>query len=151
MNKQTLAERVVHHMLEEDAFSQWLGIEVLRIQPGEATLRMTVRKDMLNGFKVGHGGITFSLADSALAFASNAYGQLALALDNSIFYPAAVQEGDVLTAEAREVSATTRIAVYDVTVAKADGTKVGIFRGSVYRTNKPHFEDETTGHGDMQG
>ena len=134
-------------MLDHDAFSQWLGVEIIDIKPGQATLRMTVRKDMLNGFQVGHGGITFSLADSALAFASNTHGRLALALENSIFYPAPVYEGDVLTAVAHEVSAANRVAVYQVTVTKADGTKVGVFRGSVYRTKKSHFTDEDVTEG----
>ncbi len=147
MDEQALAERVARHLLDHDAFSQWLGVEIIDIKPGQATLRMTVRKDMLNGFQVGHGGITFSLADSALAFASNTHGRLALALENSIFYPAPVYESDVLTAVAHEVSAANRVAVYQVTVTKADGTKVGVFRGSVYRTKKSHFTDEDVTEG----
>ena len=142
MNKQALAERVVEEMLAHDAFSAWLGLEVLEIGPGRAVVRMTVRADMLNGFYVAHGGVTFSLADSALAFASNSHGRVALALENSIFYPNPVAEGDVLTATAEEVSAANRVAVYNVSVTRADGTQVGVFRGSVYRTKKLHFSDE---------
>jgi len=141
MNDKALAERVVAHLMEQDAFSQWLGLDVLDVGPGYARLRMTVRKDMLNGFHIAHGGVTFSLADSALAFASNAYGRLAVALDTSIFFAHAVHEGDVLTATAKELSAANRVAVYEVTVTRADGTKVGLFRGSVYRTKKMHEVD----------
>ncbi|GIV57203.1 MAG: phenylacetic acid degradation protein PaaD [Rhodothermaceae bacterium] len=135
---QARAERIVAQMMARDAFSRWLGIEVLAVAPGRATLRMTVRDEMLNGFAVAHGGIAYALADSALAFASNTRGRVALALENSIFYPAPVHAGDVLTAEAEEISAANRVAAYDVTVTRADGTKVAVFRGTVYRTKQSH-------------
>jgi acyl-CoA thioesterase len=141
MTPQDLAERVVRHMMDNDAFSRWLGIEVVAVAPGRAAVRMAVRAEMLNGFAVGHGGVAFSLADSALAFAANTHGQVAVALENSIFYPHPVAAGDVLTATAEEVSAANRVAVYHVTVTREDGTKVGVFRGSVYRTKRRHFED----------
>ncbi|WP_457653074.1 hotdog fold thioesterase [Rhodocaloribacter sp.] len=139
MTEQELAERVVAQMMANDAFSRWLGIEVTAVAPGRAEIRMTVREEMLNGFRVAHGGIAYALADSALAFASNTRGRVALALENSIFYPAPVHAGDVLTAVAEEVAAANRVAAYNVTVTRADGTNVGVFRGSVYRTKKEHF------------
>ncbi len=139
MTEQELAERVVAQMMANDAFSRWLGIEVTAVAPGRAEIRMTVREEMLNGFRVAHGGIAYALADSALAFASNTRGRVALALENSIFYPAPVHAGDVLTAVAEEVAAANRVAAYNVTVSRADGTNVGVFRGSVYRTKKEHF------------
>ncbi len=139
MSEQELAERVVAQMMANDAFSRWLGIEVADVAPGRVEIRMTVREEMLNGFRVAHGGIAYALADSALAFASNTRGRVALALENSIFYPAPVHAGDVLTAVAEEVAAANRVAAYNVTVTRADGTNVGVFRGSVYRTKKEHF------------
>jgi acyl-CoA thioesterase len=140
---QALAERVVQGMLASDRYSAWLGIEPLVIAPGRSVLRMTVRDDMVNGFGIAHGGITFSLADSALAFATNTGGTVSLALDCSISYPAAARVGDVLTATAEVQSRSSRIAFCDVTVRKADGSVVGHFRGTVYHTPKPHFPEET--------
>lgn len=138
MSEQLLAERVVALMLQHDAYSKWLGVEVTGVAPGQATVRMTVRPEMCNGFYVCHGGVTFSLADSAFAFACNTQGNLAVSIENSITYPAAVRAGDVLTAVAKEASKSNRILYYHVDVSKADGTVVGLFRGTAYRTEKPH-------------
>jgi acyl-CoA thioesterase len=121
-------------MLAKDAFSAWLGLEVVEVRPAACTVRMTVRPEMGNGFGVCHGGITFSLADSALAFASNTHGAVTVSIENSITYPAAVQPGDTLTATAVEEAATSRLAFYRVTIQKQDGTTVALFRGTVYRT-----------------
>jgi len=140
---QALAERVVARMLEHDEFSRWLGLEVTHLEPNAATVRMTVRPEMVNGFGVCHGGIAFSLADSALAFASNTHGRLTVSIENSIRYPAAIMPGDVLTASAVELSASRRLAYFDVTVRKGDGDVVGLFKGTVYRTSRDHFADET--------
>ena len=140
---QALAERVVAHMLEHDEFSRWLGLEVTHLSPNAATVRVTVRPEMVNGFGVCHGGIAFSLADSALAFASNTHGRLTVSIENSIRYPAAIMPGDVLTASAVEQSASRRLAYFDVTVRKVDGEVVGLFKGTVYRTRRDHFADET--------
>jgi acyl-CoA thioesterase len=93
---------------------------------------------MVNGFGVCHGGVTFSLADSALAFAANAHGRITVSIDNSITYPSAVRPGDVLTAAAEQESASKRLAFFRVTVRRADET-VALFRGTVYRTDKYHF------------
>ena len=134
-----LAKRVVDKMMHDDAFSKWLGVEVLDVQDGAATVRMKVRAEMLNGFKVCHGGIPFSLADSALAFAANTNGNITMSVENNIGYPKAVLEGDVLTAQAKQLSSSRRIAHYTVDVKRADGELVAIFRGTVYRTEKEHF------------
>lgn len=123
-------------MLERDAFSAWLGLEVAALGPGACTVRMTVRDDMLNGFGVCHGGVTFSLADSALAFASNTHGRVTVSVENAISYPTAVTGGDVLVAVAEEESAGRRLAYYRVTVTNQCGEKVALFRGTVYRTDK---------------
>jgi acyl-CoA thioesterase len=140
---QRLAERVVAGMMDRDAFSQWLGIEVTDVAPNAATVRMTVRAEMVNGFGVCHGGIAFSLADSALAFASNTHGRVTVSVENSIRYPAPIMVGDVLTARAVQESAGRRLAFFNVAVEKSDGDVVGLFRGTVYRTSRDHFESET--------
>jgi acyl-CoA thioesterase len=141
MNEQALAERVVKGMLERDAFSAWLGLEVLEVRPRYAAVRMTVRSDMMNGFGVCHGGVTFGLADSAFAFAANTHGRVTVSIDNSISYPAAVSAGDVLTAIATEESAANRIAFYAVRVTNQHDGLVALFRGTVYKTTRGHFEE----------
>jgi acyl-CoA thioesterase len=141
-DEQRLAERVVRRMLERDAFSAWLALELLEVRPRYAAVRMVVRPDMMNGFGVCHGGVTFALADSAFAFASNTHGRVTVSIDNSITYPAAVSTGDVLTAVATEESEASRLAFYGVRVTNQHGGVVALFRGTVYRTNRGHFPDE---------
>jgi acyl-CoA thioesterase len=97
---------------------------------------MKVKNEMLNGFNRCHGGITFSLADSLLAFASNTYGKIAVSIEASIAYPNPVYEGDLLIATSREVSRSEKIGIYTVSIAKDNGTPVGEFRGVVYITKK---------------
>lgn len=135
---QRLAERVVAGMMAKDAFSQWLGIEVLTTRPDASVVRMTVRPEMVNGFGVAHGGISYSLADSALAFAANTNGNITVAIDNGITYPAAINVGDVLTAECTRDSTTRRLGFYRVTVTNQKGAVVATFKGTVYRTDKEH-------------
>ena len=142
LDEQQLAERIVAKMMERDEFSRWLGIDVTGIAPNAATVRMTVRPEMVNGFGVCHGGIAFSLADSALAFASNTHGRVTVSIENSIRYPAPIAPGDVLTATAVQESAGRRLAFFNVTVEKQGGDVVGLFRGTVYRTGRDHFEVE---------
>ncbi len=132
----TEAEKIVAGMLEKDAFSTWLGIKVVEVKPGKAVLRMTVREEMLNGHGVCHGGVTFALADTALAFAANAHGRLATSIECSITYPAPVHDGDELTATAEEQLLRSRIGVYDVVVENQHHRKVALFRGIAYRTDK---------------
>jgi acyl-CoA thioesterase len=135
---QELAERVVKGMLEKDAFSEWLGIEALEIAPRKSALRMTVRKEMVNGFGVAHGGIVYSLADSALAFACNTHGTVTVALENSISYPAPVNVGDVLTAVSNEEATTNRLAFHRIIVKNQNDVVVAVFRGTVYDTKREH-------------
>jgi acyl-CoA thioesterase len=132
------AGRVVAAVLAADALTRWVGAELLDVAPGRCTLRMAVRDDMVNGFGVCHGGVTFALADSALAFACNARGTLAMSIENAIGYPAPAWPGDVLTAVAEEESATRRLGFYRVTVTNQRGEPVGHFRGTVYDTGRPH-------------
>jgi acyl-CoA thioesterase len=139
-DEQILAERVVAEMVVKDAFSQWLGIEVVDVRPRRAVVRMTVREEMVNGFGVCHGGIAFSLADSALAFASNTHGKVTVSIENTITYPKVIAIGDKLTATAKEESSTSRLGFYKVTVRRSDDTIVALFKGTVYKTQKPHFE-----------
>jgi acyl-CoA thioesterase len=139
-DERALAERVVRGMLRRDAFSEWLGIEALEIAPRRSTVRMKVRAEMVNGFGVSHGGIAYSLADSALAFACNTDGKVTVAIDNSIAYPKPARVGDVLTAVAEEESSTNRLAFYRVSVTNQSNVVVATFRGTVYKTDRTHTE-----------
>ena len=123
-------------MMGSDWFSQWLGISIIEIGEGKCTLKMKVRKDMLNGFAIAHGGITYSLADSALAFASNSHGRKAVSIETSISHTVALKEGDEITASAEEISLKEKIAIYYITIKKDDGVVVALFKGTVYRTSK---------------
>lgn len=134
MNSQ--AENIVDKMYANDRFSKWLGIEIIEAETGNCKLKMTVREEMCNGFGIIHGGITFSLADSAFAFAANAHGRLSVALECSISYPNPVNVGDVLYAEANEVSLSNKIGIYNISVHNQNKELVGVFKGSVYRTSK---------------
>jgi acyl-CoA thioesterase len=140
MKNNVLAHKVVEQMLKNDLFSRWLGIELLLIEEGCCILKMTVRKEMLNGFSIAHGGITYSFADSALAFASNSHGRKSVSVETSISHTSTVKEGDVLTATAAQVSLSTKIGVYHITVKNQQDTVVALFKGTVYRTSKNWFE-----------
>jgi acyl-CoA thioesterase len=144
MKKQKLAQKVVEKMMADDAFSQWLGIEVLDIEPGYAKLEMRVRDEMVNGFNVSHGGIAFSLADSALAFASNSYGRIAVAMENNISFMKKVLAGDTLTAKTEELSIGRRIGVYNISITNQDNKKIALFRGTVFRTQDYHFKEHSS-------
>ncbi|MCX7729008.1 MAG: hotdog fold thioesterase [Bacteroidia bacterium] len=120
-------------MMKNDAFSQWLGIQVLEIRKGYCKLQMQVRKEMLNGFYIAHGGITYSLADSALAFASNSYGYKAVSVETSISHTESIKEGDVIRAETEELHRSNKIAVYLIKIySMPDKRTVAIFKGTVY-------------------
>ena len=129
----TLATRVVDAMVGNDPFSQWLGIQRLEAGPGRSVLRMTVRPEMCNGFGVAHGGITFSFADSAFAFASNSHGRKSVSIETSISHTVATHPGDVLTATAVEDHLSNKLATYRVTVTNQHGAVVALFKGTVYR------------------
>ena len=135
---QRLAERVVSGMMAADAFSRWLGIEVIEVAPKRSTCRMTVRAEMVNGFGVTHGGIAFSLADSAFAFACNTHGRVTVSVENSITYPAPIAVGDVLTAVAEEDAASGRLSYYSAEVRNQRNEVVGLFRGTAFRTEREH-------------
>ncbi|HLG02583.1 MAG TPA: hydroxyphenylacetyl-CoA thioesterase PaaI [Bacteroidia bacterium] len=139
MQPNDLAIKVVSKMYDSDWFSQWLGIERLKVEPGHCVLRMIVRKEMLNGFGIAHGGITYSLADSALAFASNSHGRMAVSVETSISHTEQLREGDIITAVAEEKSLSNKIGIYEVTVKNQDEKLVALFKGTVYRTGKDWF------------
>jgi acyl-CoA thioesterase len=124
-------------MMQHDAFSRWLGIEVLDVQEGYSKIRMTLRDEMLNGFGVIHGGIAFSLADSAFAFACNNRNNLSLALDTSINFTKTTKPGDVLTAEAKELHNGRTTGLYIITVTNQHNEQVALFKGTCFRTGKP--------------
>jgi acyl-CoA thioesterase len=127
---------VVEHMLQHDAFSKWLGIKVLEIQEGYSKIQMILRPEMLNGFGVIHGGIAFSLADSAFAFACNNRNNLSLALDTSINFTKSTLPGDVLTAEAKELHNGRSTGLYLITVTNQHNEQVALFKGTCFRTGK---------------
>ena len=131
------AREIVGRMMAKDVFSQWLGVEVLEVADKQAVVRMTVRPEMMNGFGFAHGGIVFAFADSAHAFCSNSRGEISVAVDCNISYPAPIRSGDVLTATAVEQTSTNRLAFSEITVRNQDDVIVALFRGTVYRTRKP--------------
>lgn len=133
---QTLYQEVVNHMMENDFFSQWMGVEVLEVKEGYSRIRMTIRKEMVNGFGIVHGGLPFSLADSAFAFACNNRNNLSVALDVTITFTKAVNVGDVLTAEAKEIHNGRSTGVYLIEVTNQRNEIVALFKGTCFRTGK---------------
>lgn len=127
---------IIAEMMEKDAFSQWMGIEILDSELGYVKISMKVREEMVNGFGICHGGITFSLADSALAFASNSRGSISVALENNINYTKKVEVGDTLIAETEEIQNGRTIGVYKIRVSNKNEDLVADFRGTVYRTDR---------------
>jgi acyl-CoA thioesterase len=130
---QQTAEFVGEAMYENDRASQGLGIQLASIGPGRATMTMTVRADMLNGFDICHGGFITTLADSAFAFACNSYNEMTVASGLSVDLLAPSREGDQLSAEAVEVSQQGRTGVYDITVTNQRGERIAVVRGRSYR------------------
>lgn len=130
-------QEIVNTMMAKDYFSQWLGIEILETKEGSSKLQMTVREEMLNGFGIAHGGITYSFADSALAFASNSHGQKAVSVETSISHTISLKSGDIIIAEASEEHCSNKIGIYTIKIYKlSDNSVVALFKGTVYRTSK---------------
>src|SRR5687767_14408457 len=124
--------RIVDHMYQGDLFSQWLGIRRIEEGPGHCILEMNVRPEMVNGFSIAHGAITYALADSALAFASNSHGRKAVSIETSINHLQPLSAGDILRAIAEETSLTNKIGVYHIRVTRG-AELVAHFKGVVYR------------------
>ena len=134
--KDILANTVVNQMMQNDSFSQWMGLEVLEVREGYSKVRMTIRKEMANGFGIVHGGLAFSLADSAFAFACNNRNNISVALDVTITFTKPVNIGDVLTAEAKENHNGRSIGVYLISITNQNNKQVAIFKGTCFRTGK---------------
>lgn len=130
---QRIAEAVRDVMFANDRASRGLGMEIVAIAPGSATLRMAVREDMLNGFDICHGGFVTTLADSCFAFACNSHNEMTVASGFAIDIVAASRQGDVLTAVARETSLSGRTGVYDITITNQRDELIAVFRGRSYR------------------
>jgi acyl-CoA thioesterase len=139
---QALAERVAEGMFWRDRASQALGMKIVHVGPGLAELTMGVRADMLNGHAICHGGFIFALADSAFAFACNSYNLTTVASGCAIDFMAPARESDVLTAIARERSASGRTGVYDIEIKNQRGETIALFRGKSYRI-KGHVVEQT--------
>jgi acyl-CoA thioesterase len=131
-----LHEKVVAHMMKHDAFSKWIGIKVIDVKEGYAKIKMTIREEMVNGFHVAHGGIVFSFADSALAFACNNRNNLSLALECNISFLKQVNVDDELTAEAKEIHNGKSTGVYSINVINQNNQQVALFKGTCFRTGK---------------
>jgi acyl-CoA thioesterase len=132
----TVHHDVVNHMMENDFFSQWMGVEVLDVKEGYSKIKMTIRPEMVNGFGIVHGGIPFSLADSAFAFACNNRNNLSVALDVTITFTKPVNVNDILTAEAKEVHNGRSTGVYLITISNQNNEQVALFKGTCFRTGK---------------
>ena len=127
-------------MMRHDLFSQWLGIQVLEVSEGYSKIKMTVRSEMINGFGIVHGGIAFSLADSAFAFACNNRNVLSVALDTAINFLKPVHVGDGLVAEAKELHNGKSTGLYHIAITNQHGHIVAVFKGTCFRTNKKLVE-----------
>src|SRR6185437_8483153 len=136
MEKNQLAKDVVNYLMENDLFSKWLGIEILKISEGYSKINMTIRKEMINGFGISHGGIAFSLADSAFAFACNNRNNLSVALDTSINFIKPVHVDDILTAEAKELHNGKSTGLYHISITNQNNHTIAIFKGTCFRTGK---------------
>lgn len=128
------AKDVVIKMMAEDLFSQWLGITVIDVRDGYSKIQMTLRQEMLNGLGVVHGGVVFSFADSAFAFACNSRNNISLAVDTNISFIKDIKPGDVLIAEAKEIHNGKRTGVYLITVTNQNKEQVALFKGTCFRT-----------------
>ncbi|MCA6423436.1 MAG: hotdog fold thioesterase [Flavobacterium sp.] len=130
-----IPKEIVNKMFQNDSFSQWLGITIESIEEGTCTLSMTIRKEMLNGFAIAHGGITYSLADSALAFASNSHGRQSVSIDTSINHFETLKEGDKILAVAKQEALKNKFGFYTIEIKK-ENTLVALFKGTVFRSDK---------------
>ena len=129
-------------MFNNDSLSKRMGMKCLKIEKGSCVLSMKVKKEMLNGFDIAHGGIAYSLADSALAFASNSHGKKSVSIETSISHTIPLKVGDVIFAAAKEISLTKKIGIYQINVTNQAGKTAALFKGTVYRTSKDWFPGE---------
>jgi len=132
-NSAIKAKAIVDKMYANDDFSKWLGIEFIEVKQGSCTLKMTVTTEMTNGFDIAHGGISFSFADSAFAFASNSQGRIAVSIETAISHMAPIFENDTLTAIATEDDISNSLGRYTVRVTNQKAKLVALFKGTVFR------------------
>jgi len=142
MKETDLARRVVNSMLDQDHFTRWMKMEVVSLNPGSCEIKMKVRKEMLNGFSIAHGSITYALADSALAFASNGRGYKCVSIDTQISHLYPCKESDVIVAVAKEVNRSKSLGHYEVQIENQDKRLVAHFKGTVYIKNELWFPNE---------
>ena len=142
MTEEERARRSAEAMWATDTASKWVGLRLVEVGPGRAVMEMAVADHHLNGHGICHGGFIFTLADSAFAYACNSHNRVAVAQHNTITYLSPGQRGEVLRAEAVEVSLTGRSGLTDVTVTGGDGRKVALFRGASRQIKGQHFEEE---------
>ena len=131
-----LAKKVVAKMMQDDLFSQWMDVKIIEVSEGYSKIKMKLRNEMINGFNVIHGGIIFSFADSAFAFACNNRNNLSMALDVSITFNKASKPGDTLIAEAKEIHNGRNTGLYIINVINHDNEQVALFKGTCFRTQK---------------
>ncbi len=132
-----MLEKVKKLIQQNDRFGKLLGVEILEVGKGTATTSLTVTDDHLNAADVAHGGAVFSLADIALAVASNSYGSIALLTNGSITFFGATMVGDTLTARAEEIGGSRKLGHYRVEISNSAGEPVAVYTATVYRTGKP--------------
>lgn len=127
--------KIVEKLLSNDPFSNWMEIEIINVKEGFCKIRCIIREEMINGFNVAHGGIIYSLADTALAFSAATGGAVALALDNSISYTKKAKLGNTLTASSEAINITRRTGLYNVKVTNQSSEVIAVMKGTVYRTS----------------
>ena len=128
-------QQVLDVMLERDAFSRWMGLKVDEVGLGYCKLHYRVKEEMVNGFLNIHGGILFSAADSAFAFACNSHGIFTVALEVSINFARPAKIGEMLTVEAKELYVGKKTGIYDIKTTNEKGELVAVFKGTAYRTS----------------
>ena len=131
-----IARQVVEKIVSTDQFSRWLGIEVLESKEGYAKIKMEVRPEMMNGFGIAHGGIAFSLGDTAFAYACCSRNNLSVALDTAINFIKPVHSGDLLVAEATELHNGKSTGLYQILIRNQHAHLVASFKGTCFRTHK---------------
>ena len=129
---------IVHKMMENDSMSQWLGIKINSIEAGNVILELQVRSEMKNGFGIAHGGITYALSDTCLAFSANAHGLHAVSIETSISHLKPVKVGDTLTTSVEEISLSKKLGKYQVKIHNQKKDLVSIFSGTMYRKEAWH-------------
>lgn len=135
MAEQISPKEVLQVMLKRDRFTEWLGLQIIEIGKGYCKLQYRITREMMNGFDNVHGGVLFSAADSAFAFACNSYGHLTVALDASVSFTKPAKTGELMTVEAVEVFLGNKIGIYDVRTSNENNELIALFKGTAYRTS----------------